>query len=302
MNNFTIKWYAIWHDNFKKNEIRNVFLCDKRLILIKSSKSKYNCLSSVCTHMWVNLSKGKVIKDCLVCPFHGLRFNMEGRSSWGKLEKYPTRVYFWIIWIFDGEKPTYELQETVPNFFPNTSKYYTIPVYDDIHKIPSDIIQSNFFDVAHFHKIHWITVTSSTIKQTSTWYYYEFVWKYISPYFFQKILFYFLPNSTKNIILYTQSINYSKHQILSKKWKVIFEYYGVFPVTPSKINSTQVVSSILIKKWFYGVLWKCIARYFITKATQEEFEILEGIDDSVKNFNAWDSVLEGFFDYYRNEK
>lgn len=302
MNNFTYKWYAVWHDNFKENEIRKVFMCDKKLILIKNRKSKYSCLSSVCTHMWVDLSKGKVIKDCLVCPFHWLRFNMERNSSESSLKKYPTTIHFWIIWVFDGEKPTYELQSTTPSFFPVLTRYYQISVYNNIHNISSNIIQSNFFDVAHFHKVHWITVTSSTIKQSSKWYYYEFVWKYLSPYFFQKILFYFLPNSTKNTILYTKNINYSRHQILSKKWRVIFEYYGIFPVTPSKIDSTQVVSSILIKKWFYGVLWKYFARYFITKATQEEFEILEGMDDSVKNFNTWDSVLQGFFDYYKNEK
>jgi phenylpropionate dioxygenase-like ring-hydroxylating dioxygenase large terminal subunit len=90
-------------------------------VLFRDADNNIVCLSDVCCHRGAALSAGKVEDNCLVCPYHGWRFNTEGQCvripalgadvtppKRARVDAYPVREKFGWIWVFLGDAPEEE--------------------------------------------------------------------------------------------------------------------------------------------------------------------------------------------------
>lgn len=99
-------WFALWRD----------------------SAGKAHCVHNTCTHRGGSLGDGKVVGDCIQCPYHGWKFNGSGGCeripSLGPLGKvperaridaYPVEERYGLIFVFLGDLPEDERPTIMPN-------------------------------------------------------------------------------------------------------------------------------------------------------------------------------------------
>ena len=85
------------------------------------------CVANTCAHRGGSLADGKVVRNCIQCPYHGWLFNGEGQCeripSLGKLSKiparsridaYPVEERYGLIFVFLGDLPEQERPTIMP--------------------------------------------------------------------------------------------------------------------------------------------------------------------------------------------
>ena len=90
----------------------------QNFVLFRDSKGKVKCLSDVCIHKGGSLSGGKVVGDCIQCPYHGWHFDGEGSCKRipsigkeakipkrAKIDAYPTEEKYGLVFCFLGDVP-----------------------------------------------------------------------------------------------------------------------------------------------------------------------------------------------------
>lgn len=88
-------WYPILdiHDLPKLGKLLRIRRFSKNLVLWRTSKGKLTCLEDRCPHKGVPLGVGRLVGDCIQCPYHGMRFNPQGECThvpaFGANEKIP---------------------------------------------------------------------------------------------------------------------------------------------------------------------------------------------------------------------
>lgn len=172
-----------WYPVAMADEIRDqpvaVKLLDMKLVCYRSG-DKVVIARDLCFHRGAPLSKGWVDNGEIVCPYHGFRYNCEGKctavpahpsskiSPKLKLIVYPAVERYGLIWTCLGGAP-----EQIPAF----------PAWDDPDyiniRIPSfDIAGSSgrqmegFLDVSHFAYVHTATFgdrNNTEVPQYKVW-------------------------------------------------------------------------------------------------------------------------------------
>ncbi len=126
-------WYvAEWSDKVKDKPFR-VRMLGQDFVLFRDTAGKVHCLHDVCLHRGGSLAGGWIRGDCIACPYHGWRYNAEGRVTLvpsegpdfephrrARTDAYPTEERYGMIWVFLGDAPEAE-RFPLPDF----------PEYDD---------------------------------------------------------------------------------------------------------------------------------------------------------------------------
>lgn len=99
-------------------------------VLFRDQTGKARCLSNICIHKGGSLCRGKIVAGTVQCPYHGWRYDGEGRCveipSLGEARKipkrarvdaYPTEEKWDWIWVFLGDLSEAE-RPPLPDFFP----------------------------------------------------------------------------------------------------------------------------------------------------------------------------------------
>jgi phenylpropionate dioxygenase-like ring-hydroxylating dioxygenase large terminal subunit len=111
-------WYAILESSeVKVGKPVGVTRMGEKLVLWRDAQSQVTCMSDLCPHRGVALSIGKLIGDCVECPFHGFQYDPSGRctlipangrtapvpKAFHVKQVYPTREAHGFIYIWWGE-------------------------------------------------------------------------------------------------------------------------------------------------------------------------------------------------------
>jgi phenylpropionate dioxygenase-like ring-hydroxylating dioxygenase large terminal subunit len=73
-------WYAVgWDYEVSKGKMLARTICEKPLIFWRKSDGTAVAMDDACWHRLAPLSKGKIVKDTVLCPYHGLAFEAGGR-------------------------------------------------------------------------------------------------------------------------------------------------------------------------------------------------------------------------------
>ena len=113
------QWYVILESNeVKPGKPVGVTRMGEKLVLWRDEKGQVTCMSDLCPHRGVALSIGKLMGDCVECPFHGFQYDTSGRCTLipanGKNATppkafqvnrvYPTREAHGFIYLWWGER------------------------------------------------------------------------------------------------------------------------------------------------------------------------------------------------------
>jgi phenylpropionate dioxygenase-like ring-hydroxylating dioxygenase large terminal subunit len=132
-------------------------------IVLWMSQGVIRAMRDLCVHRGAKLSLGKVVNDCLMCPYHGWHYNDEGRCvhipahpeqmppTKARTEVYHVQVRYDMVWVCLGE-PTND----VPPFPEWDMVGYGHAVCGPFLHIPAygPRIIENFLDAAHFPFVH----------------------------------------------------------------------------------------------------------------------------------------------------
>ena len=120
-------WYAAEYSDRLQSEPLRVRILSHDFVLFRDADGKARCLSDTCVHRGASLSRGKLKHDCVQCPYHGWRFDGEGRCqaipSLGpghkvppraRVDAYPVEERYGLVFVFLGDLPAAERPPIMP--------------------------------------------------------------------------------------------------------------------------------------------------------------------------------------------
>jgi vanillate O-demethylase monooxygenase subunit len=158
---------TLWHPVAFSHEITSqpyaATLLDERVVLYRLSDGTLSAARDICYHRGVPLSLGHVEGDEIVCKYHGLRYDKNGRctcipahpngaiSPRLRLDMYSVQERFGLVWvrlIDDGPKPLPVMDEW------DSPDYLTVlPDSVAINAAAGRQVEG-FLDVSHFAFVH----------------------------------------------------------------------------------------------------------------------------------------------------
>ena len=114
-------WYvAEWSDKVGRQPVKCKLL-GQNFVLFRDRQGKAHCLSDICLHRGGALSGGWLHQDCVVCPYHGWRYDNTGAVTFvpsegenmniperARIDTYPVEERYGMIWVFLGDLPENE--------------------------------------------------------------------------------------------------------------------------------------------------------------------------------------------------
>jgi 3-ketosteroid 9alpha-monooxygenase subunit A len=190
-------WQIGWSHEFAVGEVRPLRYFDEDLVAWRGEGGELHVLEAHCQHLGAHIGHGgKVVGDCVQCPFHGWQWGADGynaaipgqekpnRSK--TLKAYPIKEQYGLVFMWHhplGEPPSWEMLDifhTYPQFELDPEAYYPpFPVFtakNEREPVHPQIVLENSADSAHFEFVHRATVTPQVLH----WSFDEHLWYFIA--------------------------------------------------------------------------------------------------------------------------
>jgi 3-ketosteroid 9alpha-monooxygenase subunit A len=175
-------WFMIgWSAEYQAGDVKALRYFGEDLVLYRDELGELHLLEAHCKHLGAHIGHGgKVVGECVECPFHGWRWGPEGNNTYIpyqpdkpnrglRLRSYPVREQYGCIFMWyqpEGQPPKWDLPDIFwkfPQFETDPDTYYRpYPEFsrraDGIHVHPQ-IVAENGPDSSHFRYVHGATVT-----------------------------------------------------------------------------------------------------------------------------------------------
>ncbi len=170
------QWYAILESNeVKPGKPIGVTRMGEKMVLWRDASGKLSCMSDLCPHRGAALSVGKIIGNCIQCPFHGFEFDSSGRCKLipangrsteapkaFQVRSYPVREahHFIYIWWYTGETkpPEEEKLPPIPWFDSIDDQAFVYATLRDPWATHYSRAIENQLDVVHLPFVHHNTI------------------------------------------------------------------------------------------------------------------------------------------------
>ena len=106
-------WYAAAWDVDVKQALFPRTICGKHVVMYRKADGQVTALEDACWHRLVPLSKGRLDGDTVVCGYHGLKYNAQGRCTFMPSQEtinpsacvraYPVVERHRFIWLWMGD-------------------------------------------------------------------------------------------------------------------------------------------------------------------------------------------------------
>lgn len=163
------QWYVVLSSKQVKNRPVGVTRLGEKLVFWRDKHGQVACLRDWCVHRGVQLSKGKVVGDNVLCPFHGFEYDHSGRVTVipanGKntpvpkafrAQSYPTFEAQGFIWIWWGTNQPESLPP--PRFFTDIDEQFSYADAIDPWDTHYSRAIENQLDVVHLPYVHSSTI------------------------------------------------------------------------------------------------------------------------------------------------
>ncbi|KAJ9458514.1 Cholesterol 7-desaturase [Diplonema papillatum] len=159
-------WFKILDaKDLKPGKVRSVQACGKQMVAFRTMDGKLGILDAYCPHLGANLAHhGKVVDNCVVCPFHAWRFNTDGECEGieysdsvppgSAIRSYPAFEALNMIYVW------YDAEGREPSWFPRNDENVSNGKWKHAawsgHEILTHIseIPENGADSAHLNVVH----------------------------------------------------------------------------------------------------------------------------------------------------
>ena len=166
-------WYQVgWSGEFVPGSVVPMRYFEQELVCFRTESGQLRISDAFCLHFGAHLGHGgKVEGDCIVCPFHGWKWDAEGRNvdiPYSAPDRMKLRIRHWpveevdglvLLWFgVNGEAPTWP----APRMLPEKTNFEVDcwPVFPQTCEIwrglrfPPQVATENSGDAAHFHYVH----------------------------------------------------------------------------------------------------------------------------------------------------
>lgn len=135
-------WYACEFSAAITNKPKQVIMFNERFVLYRNLQGQIVALQDQCPHRGAALSLGWIEKNCIRCPYHGWKFQSDGKCTEipsnapgtpipkkAHVNSYAIQEKYGFVWLFYGDLPEAE-RPALPTF-PEYMVSNMHPVYDD---------------------------------------------------------------------------------------------------------------------------------------------------------------------------
>lgn len=161
-------WYfAAWSDEIVEGEVFARIINSFPIIIMRKETGEAVAMADRCPHRFAPLSMGKIKNGNIVCPYHGLEFNMEGKCAHnphpsGKIPKkadvdvFPTHERHTGVWVWmgDAEKADPALIPDFGKLDPDQLGHGVTRRDHFVMDAPYDLIIDNLLDCSHLCFVH----------------------------------------------------------------------------------------------------------------------------------------------------
>ena len=163
------QWYVVLESKeVPSDRPVGVVRMGEKLVFWRDAQGKVVCQRDKCAHRGAALSKGKVVGDCVECPFHGLQYDATGRCQLipanGRItpvperfevHTYPTEEAHGFIWLWWGEP-----RDSLPPlpWFDDLDDSFPYASFNDHWTVHYSRAVENQLDVAHLPFVHHNTI------------------------------------------------------------------------------------------------------------------------------------------------
>jgi phenylpropionate dioxygenase-like ring-hydroxylating dioxygenase large terminal subunit len=74
-------WYIACESRELTNKPLATILMEKPLVLFRAASGKIGAIEDRCAHRNAPLSRGKIVNNCLECPYHGWQYGTDGKAT-----------------------------------------------------------------------------------------------------------------------------------------------------------------------------------------------------------------------------
>lgn len=168
-NNFLpLFWKIGKSNNFKKNISKKITFNDFPICIYRDNDEKLIAISDICVHRGASLSSGKIINNCIQCPYHGWEYksgvidNVPGCPEMNKktfgVPRFEVNEINDDIYI----RPSFDINSEKGNKHNHTiyippealdNNYVRISGMKKI-KMPNQLITENILDMLHISYVH----------------------------------------------------------------------------------------------------------------------------------------------------
>lgn len=150
----------LWQPLLLSNQVRRrpvpFRLYDREFVAFRGVDGRVGVLRNACPHRGMRLSKGRINDQCLVCPYHGWRFDADGRGeSRGNPRIHVSAPHLLAkeahgaIWVKEADS----LSEEMPKLA--TTGYSLLHAENSRFAAPVELLLDNFTEVEHTAAAHW---------------------------------------------------------------------------------------------------------------------------------------------------
>ena len=159
-------WYACEFSSVVTKKPKQIVMLNQRFVLYRNSQGQVVALKDQCSHRGAALSMGWLEDNCIRCPYHGWKFESDGKCvqipsnevgtpipKKANITSYPIQEKYGFIWLFYGELPESE-RPPIP----------ALPEFDDpnLHRSFLDFsvntyytrVLENALDLSHLPIVH----------------------------------------------------------------------------------------------------------------------------------------------------
>lgn len=172
-NKYAYHWFVVEESkNIKTKQIYKTTIRAKEYLFWKDSQNHFTAMDNYCNHRGADLSKGKIRRNRIVCPYHNAEFNRKGElckipgmnienkstlSPCFHQDTYPiVEVNGW-VYINTVSKRIYEPSSNTTSIYiePESKNptYHCLFLKSEINA-PSRIVSENLLDVIHISYVH----------------------------------------------------------------------------------------------------------------------------------------------------
>ena len=167
-------WYAAAYDVEVRQELLARTLCNQKLVLFRRSDGAVSALEDSCWHRLLPLSKGRLENDQVVCGYHGLVYNAQGRCTFmpsqetlnpsACVRSYPVVQKHRFVWVWPGD-PALADPGKVPDLHWNDDPQWAGDGKLITVKCDYRLVVDNLMDLTHETFVHGTSIGNSAVAE-----------------------------------------------------------------------------------------------------------------------------------------
>lgn len=167
-------WYAAAWDVEVARALIPRTLCNQKLVLYRKTDGGVAALADACWHRLVPLSRGRLQGDDVVCGYHGLVFNAQGRCTFMPSQEtinpaacvraYPVVERHRFVWVWPGD-PALADPAKVPDLHWNRDPDWAGDGGTILVKCDYRLVVDNLMDLTHETFVHGSSIGNAAVAE-----------------------------------------------------------------------------------------------------------------------------------------